>query len=492
MDWQSLRAGMPRDQDLPPRAARILALGAVLEGQHYDHLKHSFSDELSGAGEYIPLANRRPSVRTGICRTVVDDSVALLFSEGHFPAIHVSAPATVAALAAWVKERRLNELLADAATRGSVGSVAMLFRVLRGKPFVSVLSTSYLTPTWDPEDPDSLLKVTERYKVKGSDLRTQGYFVPPEADSQAFWFQREWTADDETWFLPLSIADAREGKQPERDAERSLTHGLGFLPVVWIRNLPGGDDVDGGCTFEAAISTAIEVDYQLSQAGRGLKYASDPRLVIRDPGGQDKPLTGGAANAIVLSDPTAEAKFLEISGEAANAVLEHVRFLRHTALEATHGSRADPDKLAAAQSGRAMELLNQPLIWLADRLRTSYGEGAFLSLCRMLCMASSRVQDGLLIGGQRYRDLSPDGLALVWPAWFQPTAADQLQTATTLTTLTAGGILSRQTATRIVGPSLDIEDIDAERTLVTKETAQADARAQTLAAQVKATETLAP
>ncbi len=37
------------------------------------------------AGEYIPLRLRRPSVRYPLCRTVVEDSVSLLFSEGHFP-----------------------------------------------------------------------------------------------------------------------------------------------------------------------------------------------------------------------------------------------------------------------------------------------------------------------------------------------------------------------------------------------------------------------
>ena len=59
---------------------------------------------------------------------------------------------------------------------------------------------------------------------------------------------------------------------------------LGFVPMVWIRNLPSGtDDVDGECTFEAAISTIMEMDYQLSQAGRGLKYASDPTLLIKEP-----------------------------------------------------------------------------------------------------------------------------------------------------------------------------------------------------------------
>ena len=45
-----------------------------------------------------------------------------------------------------------------------------------------------------------------------------------------------------------------------------------------------------------------------------------------------------------------------------------------------HGNRANADRLTAAQSGRALELMNQGLVWLADNLRISYGEGALLSL----------------------------------------------------------------------------------------------------------------
>ena len=492
MDWQSLSKSMSSDADLPSRAGRILALTAVLEGRHYDHLRNAFSDEVNGAGEYVPLSKRRPSVRAGLCRTVVDDSVALLASEGHFPVVHATNKATSDAIASWAKDRKLNEVMADAATRGSVGSVALLFRVLKGKPFVSVLTTPFLTPTWDPEDPDSLLRVTERYKVKGADLRSQGYTIPLDCDGESYWFQRSWDDLEETWFQPLSVKAAKDGATAVKDADRSVVHGLGFLPLVWIRNLPGGDEVDGGCTFEAAVSTSIEVDYQLSQAGRGLKYASDPKLVIRDPAGADKPLTGGASTALTLSDPTSEAKFLEINGTAANAVLEHVRYLRSIALESVHGSRADADRMSAAQSGRAMELMNQSLVWLADRLRTSYGEGALLSLCRMLCAASSKVTGGLVIGGQKISGLSPDGLMLQWPPWFTPTAADQAATASTLAALTAAGIVSRETATRVVAPGLDVEDLAAERKQVAKETAESDARAKALAAMVQAKETLEP
>lgn len=87
MDWLALQARMPRDADMPDRSFRLGALEAVLDGRQYDLLPHAFSRERSDSGDYVPLDERRPSVRTGLCRVVVEDSVSLLFSEGHWPSL---------------------------------------------------------------------------------------------------------------------------------------------------------------------------------------------------------------------------------------------------------------------------------------------------------------------------------------------------------------------------------------------------------------------
>jgi hypothetical protein len=104
--------------------------------------------------------------------------------------------------------------------------------------------------------------------------------------------------------------------------------------------------------------TQVEIDYQLSQVGRGLKYSSDPTLLLKDPSLPDGELIKGAGNALVVSEK-GDARLLEIGGTASAAVIEYVRTLRELALESIHGNRASPDKVAAAQSGRALELLNQ-------------------------------------------------------------------------------------------------------------------------------------
>jgi hypothetical protein len=486
--FKTLQKDYPRDKDFPDRTFRLQTLQRVLCGTLYDELKHAFDEEQADNGDYIPLRKRRPSVRMNLCRTVVNDSVSLLFSEGHFPTVDLKDPAQKQAMSKLVKECGLNALMIDAATKGSVGSVAILFRVLEKRVFFDVMDTDYLTPVWNPKAPDTLLKVQELYKVKGSTLKASGYPIDSGDLGAQFWFQREWDDTAETWFMPWKVADQTDKQargidfMPEVDTGRTVGHTLGFVPVLWIRNLPGGDAIDGKPTFcDEAIDTQIEIDYQLSQDGRGLKYTSDPTLLIKEPAfGEQGDTVKGAANAIKVSE-NGDAKLLEINGTGSAAVLEYVKYLREIQLETLHGNRTSPEKMSSAQSGRAMELMNQALVWLADRLRISYGEGGLLELLRMIAKAAEKFElvfkDGEKVGRFDIKSV----ISLRWPAWYAPTIGDMQTRANTLKTLCDSGLLSRETAIKILAAEYDIEDASAEKAL-----ADADMTARNANAQVKA------
>jgi hypothetical protein len=446
---------VPWDRDFPDRARRLTLLKLVLDNSLYDYLPFAFHQERTAGGEYIPLRQRRPSVRYGMPRVVVEDSVALLFSEGHFPAVDSPDGEVRQAAARLVRDTRLNSVMVEAALRGSVGSVAILMRVLRGRVFLDVLDTPYLTPEWDPDAPDTLLRVTERIKVSGASLLAQGYDIA-DADT-AWWFQRQWDADQESWFEPLP---ANSPWVATLDRARTLRHGLGFVPIVWIRNLPGGDAVDGAATFRAAIDTSIEIDYQLSQAGRGLKYSSDPTLLIKEPAGVEGTMIRGAANALVVSEK-GDARLLEIGGTASQAVIDYVRILRELALESVHGNRADASRLTVPASGRSLELMNQGLLWLADNLRVSYGENGVIPLIRMMLRAGESF--ALTVDGAAFPVLDSSApLTLRWPDWYPPDSADRQRDAATVLSLVGAGMLSRETALRILAPDYDIADAGEE------------------------------
>jgi Phage portal protein, SPP1 Gp6-like len=448
---------VPRDNDYPQRVRHLTILNRVLDGTLYDPLPYHFHEERSVSGEYIPLRQRRPSVRYPLCRIVVEDSVSLLFSEGHFPTIDSIDPAVRLAFANISKEIRLNLTMTQAAMSGAIGSVALLLRVLKGRIFVDVLNTIYLTPVWDPLAPDTLARVDERYKVSGADLLKNGYAID-DADAQ-YWFSRYWDSESETWLQPTLVGASLPSVI---DVVRSVTHQLGAVPIVWIKNLPGapttGDTADGACTFAAAMHCQVEIDYQLSQVGRGLKYSSDPTLLLKDPTLPDGELIKGAGNALIVSEK-GDARLLEIGGTASAAVIEYVRTLRELALESIHGNRASPERITAAQSGRALELLNQGLIWLADNLRTSYGEAGLLQLARLIVRASQMYT--IVVLGEPIGPLDPGApLSLKWPRWYPTTADDRQKDVQSLTSLVAAGCISRETALKAIAACYDIEYVE--------------------------------
>jgi hypothetical protein len=245
--------------------------------------------------------------------------------------------------------------------------------------------------------------------------------------------------------------------------------------MAWIKNLPGGaSKIDGACTFRPAVDTQIEMEYQLSQAGRGLKYSSDPLLMIREPaGGDNQQLVRSASSALIVSEK-GDAKLLEIDGRAAAAVIEYCRALRELALESIHGNRANADKLSAAQSGRALELLHQPLVWLVDKMRTSYGEYGLLLLIDMVIKASKKVE--VKIMGKKV-DLDPNGpITLNWGTWFPATEQDRAAQASALEAHRKAGHLSRETAVRSLAQNYGIEDVDAELGKIQTDIAAEDAR----------------
>jgi len=168
--------------------------------------------------------------------------------------------------------------------------------------------------------------------------------------------------------------------------------------------------------------------------------------------------------------------------------VDYVRCLREAALEAIHGNRTNVDKLNGAQSGRALEMMNQGLIWLADRLRITYGQNGLLSLIGLVCQASQKVT--LKIDGTFVSALDGNGLSLLWPRFFSPSYSEKLQEAQAYVTLRTEGLISRERAIAKMAPDNDVEDITEELNKIAADLAEDDARLQRQGAQTQNRETL--
>lgn len=476
---KQIKNNLNLDKDYPERSRMIDLFTRVLNGELYDKLPFAFSQEYD-SGRYIPLSQRQPSVVTNLCKVVVDESVSLLFGSDHFPDINIEdlndeeEETVKESVDKVVKGIDLRKIMLEAALTGSVGSVVLFLRIIEGEPQVEVKGTQYLTPIFDPKNPKKIIRLIEKFKVKGSELKNQGYVV--EGNNIDYWFRRDWTEDQEIFYIPYRGKDDSDIKI---DDERTIDHNLGFVPAVWIKNLPkpsskGFSEVDGACTFAGAIDITVEIDYLLSQGGRALKYSADPFVIFKvsddgafasnampvagDVSGQKKVIRS-SSNAFVLG-PDDDAKLLEITGKASEAMIGHVRYLRELAMEGIHGNRSHADKQGAHLSGTAQDKLNQSLIWLTDILRVYYGDNGMVPLLKMIFEASRKTQ--LEINGDIIPPMPTNNITLNWPPWNAAAPSDRKQIAETLRSLTDAGILSKESATKFVAEDYNITDVEDE------------------------------
>lgn len=454
------------DKDWSYRQSRLYILQKFLNGTIYDNLSpfHREYSDSSNTAKYVPLADRRPSVIYRIPKIIVDASISMLFGEGHFPVPRCEHENTTQFLQYITRVCDLRGTMIDAARKGSIGSVVILVKVLEGHFFFEALHSVHLIPVFKRTAPKVLEKLSEKKKVDGATLRTQGYKIPEDKTREEYYIMREWNEQEEIYYQPYPCEkEEDESFVPQKDEMRTSKHELGFVPAVWIKNLPKTGGMDGHSTFEDILDICVEIDYQLSQHGRLLKYNSDPTLVVKNPTTLDGQELVKGLGAINL-DEKGDAYYLELTTGPTKSVMEYVKALREMALEIVRGNRANPDKVHSAQSGEALKMLNFELVSLVEEMRISYGE---YGLQQVYCMVLDMVESGKIDFDFDKEVPQPDAncqghIMLDWPAWYPPSAMDKFNEAKTLSELLDHGILSRQKAVETIADEYNILDVEAE------------------------------
>jgi hypothetical protein len=451
----------PCDKQLSPRYYPLFIYQRILEGKLYDCFQHQYHTQYVGIGaseRYVPESQRAPSTNTGmnLMRSVVEESVSFLFGEDRFPDVKCDDKGACEFIEAAIADTRLVHVLQEAAIKGSIGSVAVQIRVLNDRFFPMVHYTTFLTPTFDPQCPDRLIKIVEKKKVLGRDLQDSGYQIDLIDMDAWFWFQRVWDENVEQWYLPWPV-NSESDFVPSIDLDRSVKHKLGLVPWVWIKNLPGGNDIDGLCTFESAIENAVQIDYLMSRADSALKYNADPLTLVktRNPG-QMADFIKSDGNIMTVG-VEGDAKILEISGDAAHSIIDTVKELKDEALHSIHSNRADPSKLAVSHSSVVQRFLYLPTVQLASALRLSYGEFGIVLILQMMMQIASQMP--IKIRGKFMQVDDPDvPLTLLWPDWFPATPFDMQTEAATITALVTNGLMSKEEALRQLNKYFNYED----------------------------------
>jgi hypothetical protein len=417
-----------------PRYTRLDQFDRLLDGTFYDHLPNAFYDETDQAQKMIPLEERRPSAQFRLPRMVARWSARKLFAGRHRPKLRLKDKPKLMPLNGLLRRAKFWQKMAEAVLLGSVGSIAVTFRVEgKGKEARLALTlwrAKFCKPSFDEFGDLAQLRIS--FTAAGAGLLAFGLTTDiddkPIKATAEYWFIRDYTTTDEITYVPVPKEDwnpvdgfVAESQPPKqlKPSTMVVTHGLGFVPGQWFVNLAGGNGIDGDCTWADAIPNSIELDYTLSQIGRGTRYNAAPQLVIVGELMNDdltrSPSTVLQVKAGYKEDDgltlgEGDAKLLEMSGTGTDAGLKLIDKLRAYALEQIAAVRKDPDKMKAPLSGRAMEYLDEESNDLVMDLRSQYGEDGALPLIKKIALATK------MLGEQEV-----GALQLQWPRLFQPT-----------------------------------------------------------------------
>ncbi len=420
------------------RYRKLNELDCLLDGTFYDHLPYAFYEEIDQAGKLIPLIKRRPSSKYGLAAMVARTTSRKMFAERYYPRFRVEDKKAQLRLNSYLRGIKFNNNMLEAAYLGSVGSVAITFRCDGTRPYLSVWRAKHCQPRFDVNG--DLVSLRVAYASYGAQFMSLNNCPADVEPDRVYWYIRDFTAQADVLYKPELLDDwnpvvgftkkNRDGtvKVLQPWEEESTYHQYGFVPGHWFRNLVGGNAPDGACTWEPAIANSIELDYTLSQIGRGSRYSAAPQLVVvgdattSGAGGPDETTTRGPAHVLHLEAETkdedgtttgrGDAKLLEMTGAGTEAALKLINELRNLALEQISATRKDPERVRGPMSGRAMEFMDEEWYDLIQDLRLSYGESGSLLLVRKLLMACP--VDGV----------SPEAVTIMWPRIYQPTPAD--------------------------------------------------------------------
>jgi len=433
------------------RFYRLAILNKILDGSLYDHLTAAFYDETSGpmaTAQMIPLVQRRPSTPYNFIQMFAKESARKLFAGRHFPIIRSDDIKVDATIDKIISRGSVSSKMIQAAYLGSVGSVAIAFRVSpQGAIALDVWRSDWCTPFFDAFN--NLVKLRVHYPATGADiiqnlkttLDVNGKFLIEQVkhDSldprELYWVVQDIIAKETIFYHPISTRDWNPvTPNEELIGLYTIPNPGSILPAIWITNMGSMNGPDGECSWEIAANTAVEIDYTLSQIGRAVRYNAAPQLVVigaleddDDEGSVVRSpiktlyVNAGTKNDDGISQGAGDAKLLEMTGRGIDAGLEYVDKLRKFALELVSASRKDLEQMHGPMSGRAMEMIDQEALDAVYELRSSYGDNGLMNLIRLILMVYRHYglvnfDDGLL-----------ETLIIDWPKPYLATAGEAAQ-----------------------------------------------------------------
>lgn len=458
------------------------------------------------ANSDVPLKFRRPSAPYYLGRVIVQRFTGLLFSQARHPAVGCKTdPLTDAWLQAFVAETRLwSRMVTGRAYGGAMGSLAVGFKVLNGKPSVEVHDPRWCTPVFKDRQAHVIESMEKRYQFLDQlrDPETGNWVEAP------FWYRRVIDERTDTTWNQVPVG---EGKEPRWDDFPStvVEHGFGECPVVWVQNVEVENSVDGDPDCHGVFDLIERIDALYSQADRGTVANCDPTPVITSNEWKEPSVRKGSSNAITL-EIGGSAQYLELTGAGGKAALELAAVFEEKALRVAR-CVLDINISGPARSEEETAQNYSSMLEQADVIREQYGEKGIKVLLEMVLRCARKlaepkqvevaqgeyrvVTDVIMLpprvvteddGAQYLEEVeigTGERVELEWPSFVKPPLADIQLAAQAAGTALAGGLLDRETAIGFIAPYFGVVNV---KELVMKAAAEAEQNMQAMADQVTA------
>jgi len=462
--------------------------GRKINWQGREHMDQFAREAISSKGfippgfvdagqQNVPLEFRRPSVPYGLAKVIVDRFTGLLFSEDQHPVIQIDGdPVTEDFIQTLARSARLWQQMIQVRTfGGAMGSVAVGFQFIEGKPVIEVHDPRWCEPEFAERSQFTVRRMEKRYQYpqEERDPDTGRY------ETVWYWYRRIIDEQNDIVFKPVPVGS---GDEPQWEIENSVAHGFGFCPVVWVQNLPVQDEIDGDPDCHGTFDMMEAIDQLLSQAQRGVLSNCDPTLVITSESEMGPQVSKGSGNALQI--PKGDAKYLEMTASGPKAAMDMVSELRTMVLEIAQCFL----DTGAVQHNRTATEVNKniaPMLAKADVMREQYGERCVKPLLEMMLKAAMDLNRPRPVDGENGQQLmrqqlalppkyvqGPDGtqiaqprepgsggtIQLKWPDFFRPSLQDVLQATQAATTAKTAGIIDNATIAKFIARYFDVDD----------------------------------
>jgi hypothetical protein len=261
------------DRYTTQRSKKLLHLEKYVKGTQYEGLPDWFSDKK-------PLWERAPCIVYPIVKAAIDSNSDLLLGDGRFPALRVDgldgeeAEKFEDGVDNVIRQSRFKQAAREVFAAGQgCGSACAVFGFRGSRLFVDTLLARWCEPELDVDGAVLSLEVRYPYLVLEKDERGEEKYV-------CKLYRRTITAQEDIAYFPAKAEP--DGTEPKWrvDKAKSVTHGLGYCPVVWFAHLKGCsavNDFDGQAIHENLTDEIRAHDFALSQRHRAALYAGDPQ-----------------------------------------------------------------------------------------------------------------------------------------------------------------------------------------------------------------------